>query len=102
MHPDEDLPKVEELLQDLYPTIKWEIKATVAENCHALGYLDLSITIEDGKLETDIFANDIPIYVPRTSCHPPHVGKSIIKSTAYRLNTIISKDEELDKRKEDC
>ena len=51
------------------------------------------------SLRLKIFAKDIPIYVPRNSCHPPHIGKSIVKSTAYRLNTIVSRDEDLDKRK---
>ena len=70
----------------------------MAENNHALEYLDITITIVDGKLETDIFAKDIPIYVPRNSWHPPHIGKSIVKSTGYRLNTIVSRDEDLENR----
>ena len=99
INPETDLPKFEQILQELHPSIEWEIKDTTEENNHALEYLDLTITIENGRLETDIYAKNIPIYVPKSSCHPPHVGKSIIKSTAYRLNTIISKDDILEKRK---
>ena len=32
VNPEEDLPKFEEILQDLHPMIDWEIKATKAEN----------------------------------------------------------------------
>ena len=34
--------------------------------------------IIDGKIETDLFAKDVPIFLPKTSCHPPHVFTSII------------------------
>ena len=56
-------------------------------NFVALEHLDLTIYIIDGKLETDIFAKDIPIYLSRKSCHPQHVFKSVVKSAAIRLTT---------------
>ena len=65
----------------------------------ALEHLDLTIYIINGKLETDIFAKDIPIYLSRKSCHPNFVFKSVIKSTAIRLNQNCSLDEFLWERK---
>ena len=98
-NPDEDLPKFEEILDNLHPNIKWDIRTSSAENNHALEHLDLTIYIINGKLETDIFAKDIPIYLSRKSCHPNFVFKSVIKSTAIRLNQNCSLDEFLWERK---
>ena len=52
--------------------IDWDIKATEAENNQALEYLDMTITIVDGKLETDIFAKD-------TTCREEHCEKYCIQ-----------------------
>ena len=72
---------------------------TVTDNNHAHEYPDITFTFVDGKLDTDIFAKEIPFYVPRNSFHPPRIGKSIAKSTVYRQNTFVSRDEVLEKRK---
>ena len=69
------------------------------ENNHALEYLDLTIFILDGKLETDIYAKDVPLFLPWNSCHPPHVFTSIVKSVGFRLNVNCSLDTFLEKRK---
>ena len=73
LNADQDLPKFEEILEGLHPNIKWDVRTSSAENNHALEHLDLTIFIINGKLETDIFAKDIPIYLSRKSCHPVHV-----------------------------
>ena len=71
LNADEDLPKFEELLDSLHPSIKWTLNVGDVENFHALEFLDLTIMIIDGKLETDLFAKDVPIFLPKNSCHPP-------------------------------
>jgi len=43
----------------------------VAVDTSMLEHLDLTIHLLQGKLETDVFQKDIPIYISRTSCHPP-------------------------------
>ena len=75
---DEDLPKFEEIVQDLYLNIDWDIRVSSAENDHALEHLDLTIYIKEGKIETDNFAKDILIFLSRKSCHPTFVFKSVV------------------------
>ena len=99
LNADQDLPKFEEILEGLHPNIKWDVRTSSAEDNHALEHLDLTIYIINGKLETDIFAKDIPIYLSRKSCHPIHVFKSVVKSTAIRLNQNCSLDNFLWERK---
>ena len=99
LNADEDLPKFEEILESLHPSIKWTLNVSDPENYHALEFLDLTIMIIDGKIETDLFAKDVPILLPRNSCHPPHVFTSIVKSVGYRLNVNCSLDKFLEERK---
>ena len=47
--------------------------------------LDLSIYLMEGRLETDIYQKDIPIYISRRSCHPPATFNAVAKSVATRL-----------------
>ena len=50
-----------------------------------LEHLDLTMHFVDNKLETDIYAKDIPIYISTKSCHPPQVFKSVTESVGLRL-----------------
>ena len=70
LNADEDLPRFEEILDSLHPSIKWTLNVSDPENFHALEFLDLTILIIDGKIETDLFAKDVPIFLPKNSCHP--------------------------------
>ena len=108
---DEDIPKFEEVLDGLHPNIKWDLRLSeesnqhallrISEesNQHALEHLDLTIFIKDGKLETDNYAKDIPIFLSRKSCHPGFVFKTVGKSVGFRLNQNCSEDDVLWKRK---
>ena len=100
IHAEEDLPKFEEILDELHPNIDWDIRVSSAENNHALEHLDLTIYIIDGKIETDNFAKDIPIFLSRKSCHPAFVFKSVVKSCGIRLNQNCSMDEFFVEKKE--
>ena len=99
MNADEDIPKFEEVLDGLHPNIKWDLRISEESNQHALEHLDLTIFIKDGKLETDNYAKDIPIFLSRKSCHPRFVFKSVVKSVGFRLNQNCSEDDALWKRK---
>ena len=96
---DKDLPEFEEILGNLHPNINWDLRISNEENNHALEHLDLMIYVIDGKIETDNYAKDIPIFLSRKSCHPKYVFKSVLKSAAFRLNQNCSIDEFLLKRK---
>ena len=56
--------------------------------------------VED-KLETDLYAKDIPIYISRKSCRPPAVFKSVAKSVATRLRLNCSLERFLSPRVEE-
>ena len=96
---DEDLPKFIEHLKNLHRSIEWDIRTSSAKNNHALEHLYLKIYIIERKFETDNFAKDIPIFLPRKSCHPDHVFKSVVKSAGIRLNLNCSMDSFLWNRK---
>ena len=100
----EDVPVIEDILQNLHPNIDWEINprgpsvqpfvnndGSVVDR-NTLEHLDLTIHFVEGKLETDIFAKDVPIYVSSKSCHPPQVFKSVAKSVGLRLRMNCSLD----------
>jgi hypothetical protein len=92
-----DLPVTEEILQTLHPNIEWEVNPRgpsappvvrqdgVVVDTSVLQHLDITIHLTDGRLETDLFAKDIPIFVSRRSCHPPAVFSSVAKAVATRL-----------------
>ena len=40
---DQDLPKFEDMLESLHPSIKWTVEVSKEENKNALEYLDLTI-----------------------------------------------------------
>ena len=95
---EEDAAIIEEILQSLHPDIEWEVNprgpsilpfinpdGSVVDKT-TLEHLDLKIHFVENKLETDIFAKDIPIYVSTKSCHPPQVFKSVAKSVGLRLS----------------
>ena len=95
----EDVPVIENILQNLHPNISWEVNPRgptvppviradgTVQDMTTLEHLDLRIHIIENKLETDVYAKDIPIYISRISCHPPMVFPSIVKSVGLRLRT---------------
>ena len=109
----EDVPLVENILQNLHPNIKWEINPRGPSVPPGIGgdgqlvdrrvleHLDLTIHIVDNHLETDLFAKDIPIYISRNSCHPPMVFPAVVKSVGLRLRTNCSLDRFLTPRIEE-
>ena len=92
-----DVPVVEDILQSLHPNIRWTVNPRgptapplvrrdgVQVDTSVLEHLDLTIHLVEGRLETDLYAKDIPIYISRRSCHPPAVFKSVAKAVATRL-----------------
>ena len=66
-----------------------------------LEHLNLTIQFVDNKLETDIYAKDVPIYISTKSCHPPQVFKSVAKCVGLRLRMNCSLDRFLSPRIEE-
>ena len=102
-----------QLLKNLHPNIKSEINprgptvqpfvnpdGSVVDRT-TLEHLDLTMHIVDNKLETDIYAKDIPIYISTKSCHPLQVFKSVAKCVGLRLRMNCSLDRFLTPRIEE-
>jgi hypothetical protein len=70
-------------------------------NTAQLEHLDLTIHLVDGRLETDLFAKDVPNYVSRRSCHPPATFSSVATAVARRLRLNCSLERFLSPRIEE-
>ena len=66
----------------------------------AINFLDLNISINEGKISTDLYKKDtsIPSALLPSSSHPEHVSKNIVFSMAFRLLRICSTPQLLDQR----
>ena len=60
-------------LDSLHPNLKWE---TVCGKEGA--YLDLWLSLENGKIESKVYTKSPPIYLHPGSCHDPAVFKGLI------------------------
>jgi peptide-methionine (R)-S-oxide reductase len=93
---DEELQNFLSRANNLHPSIKFthEISNTT------LSFLDTSSPLSEGELSTDLYSK--PTYTNQyllpSSCHPPHVTKSIPYSQALRIRRICSTDKSLEKR----
>ena len=84
-------------LQSLHPpNIKW----TVSHGKTAT-YLDVSLSLKDRKIITDVFSKHNHSNLPPSSCHSPAVFKGFVQGIGTRLRMICSKDEDLDRRLEE-
>ena len=84
-------------LQNLHPNLTWTVESGTEG-----GYLDLWITIEDGRIHWRNFKKAPPIYVGPDSCHDPAVKDAIVKGVGLRLRINSSKDEYFENSVEDA
>ena len=63
-------------------------------------FLDVSCSIQDGKLETDLYRKDTDrnMYLLPSSCHPPSCTKNIPFSLCLRIVRMCSKPEYREKQ----
>ena len=78
------------------PTIKF----TVEWSKTSINFLDVTISIAEGIIETDLYLKptDSHQYLLSSSCHPFYCKKGIFYSQALRLNRICSNNKLFDKR----
>ena len=71
---------------------------TTHEN--SIPFLDVLLTIKNGKLDTDIYAKETDTfnYLPFSSSHPRHVARNIPFVLAKRIKGIVSSDEKVKSR----
>ena len=73
-----------------HPTIKF----TANYGTTKIPFLDVSVSVNDGQLTTDLHVKDTDahLYLPFTSCHPRHCTRSIPHSQCLRIRRICSSD----------
>ena len=86
-----DLQAFVDHLDSLHPNLKWE---TVCGKEGA--YLDLWLSLEDGKIESKVYTKSPPIYLHPASCHDPAVFKGLVSGVGRRLRLNCSKDADFD------
>ena len=66
----------------------------------SIPFLDVSCSIQDGKLVTDLYRKDTDrnMYLLPSSCHPPTCTKNIPYSLCLRIVRICSKTEDREKQ----
>ena len=87
-HGEGELKKFLNWINSLHPTIKF----TANYGERNIPYLDVSVSITAGKLETDLHVKDTDagMCLPFSSCHPRHCTRSIPYSQCLRLRRICS------------
>ena len=87
------VPLLTRHLATLHPDIKWEVNSG-----KKLNYLNLTVQIVDGKIETDEYSKSSHNYLPPTSCHPPSTFKGLISSKGTQLRMNCSRNKDLGSR----
>ena len=79
------------------------VKFTYESNKENISFLDLKVSLCDGKLTTDLHVEptDRHQYLHWTSAHPNHTKRSIVYSQALRLSRIYSYKNDFDKHLEE-
>lgn len=98
---EEQLITFLDFINTLHPTIKFT--STYDFKSRTVPFLDTSITIEKGKITSDLYRKPThsPQYLLPSSTHPPHCTKNIPYSLGYRLLRICSDPETLKMRIEE-
>jgi hypothetical protein len=88
-----------QFLNSFHPTIKFDEPQHDSET-NSCEFLDLKISIEDGKICTDLYRKETskPTALLPSSAHPGHITNNIVYSMAFRLLRICSSEENFEKR----
>ena len=86
-------------LNSFHSTIKFD-KPQYNPEDNSCEFLDLKISIKNGKIATDLFRKDTakPRALLPSSAHPGHITPNIIYSMAFRLIRICSTEEKFEER----
>ena len=96
---EESLIEFIEQINNVHPKIQF----TAEWSDRSIAFLDVTVTIEEGRLTTDLFTKptDTHQYLHKYSCHPAHCKSTIAYSQALRLRRICSDDDTYLKRAEE-
>ena len=84
------------MLNKKHPTIKFTAEWSKTQ----INFLDVSVSLENGKIKTDLYVKptDTHQYLHSSSCHPYHCKKRIPYSQTLHLNRICSDSTSFDRR----
>ena len=84
------------MLNKKHPTVKF----TAACSKTQIIFLDVTVSLENGKIKTDLYVKptDTHQYLHSSSCHPYHCKKGIPYSQTLGLNRICSDSTSFDRR----
>ena len=87
---EEELSMFLERLNQFHPSIKF----THEKSRQSLAFLDVSVSVVDGKFQTDLYTKktDCHQYIHFESCHPRHTKTSCVYSQGLRLRRLCSDD----------
>ena len=93
---EEKLKSFIDIINKMHPTIKF----TADWSKTAINFLDVTVSIAEGVIKTDLYVKptDSHQYLLSSSCHPLNYKKGIPYSQALKLNRICSNNEFFDKR----
>ena len=106
-----DLHKLFNDMNSLHKSIKFTMNHTSPQKEHeddmcdcprqvSIPFLDVSCSIQDGKLQTDLYRKDTDrnMYLLPSSCHPPSCMKNIPFSLCLRIVRICSRADDREKQ----
>ena len=78
------------------------IKFTFDCSSNQVPFLDVMVYLDDHTITTNLFSKptDAHDYLYPTSCHHPHIFRSIVYSQALRIKRICSKDSDCNEQLE--
>ena len=94
-----DSPHSLSLFQETMNAFHPKIKFTFESSETKVNYLDLTVKLQNRTLETELYCKptDSHTFLPPSSCHPPHIFKSIPYSQALRVRRNCSQPESTDR-----
>ena len=75
-------------INDEYFELEWEVSSLSKR----VNYMDLTISIDQGKIHTTLYEkpNNLHLYIPPHSCHPPGVLQGMVFGCIHRIYTLCS------------
>ena len=82
---------MEKKLRALFRT--FGLKITVESNLLNVNFLDINLNLVDGTYRPYRKNNDVPVYISKSSNHPPAIKKGLVQMIGYRISDLSSNEE---------
>lgn len=73
---------------------------TFSKRAQSLDYMDITISIKNGRIETTIFEKPLALhlYIPPHSCHPPGVFPGLVHGKILRIYRLCSNEVDIEEK----